>query len=89
MAATCLHDVTTDLVALEAVVRALVRVETRRSSAARAELLSALAEESDRLCAGALPNDPDVADVCAALGGWIENLKGEVHALRAPETAVG
>lgn len=79
MTATRLHALTTDVVALEAVVRALVRVETRRSRAAAAELLEALSEESDRLSAGSIPGDPDVGAILESLQGWIDELKYEAH----------
>ena len=85
MNATRLHALTTDVVALEAVVRALVRVETRRSRTALAELQEALAEESDRLSAGSIPGDPDVASILEALQGWIDDLKAEAADL-APRT---
>ncbi|KQW82228.1 hypothetical protein [Brevundimonas sp. Root1279] len=78
MTATRLHALTTDVVALEAVVRALVRVETRRSRAAGAELLEALSEESDRLSAGSIPGDPDVAAILDGLQTWIDELKSDV-----------
>lgn len=78
MTATRLHALTTDVVALEAVVRALVRVETRRCRAAGAELMQALTEESDRLSAGSIPGDPDVAAILEALQGWVDELKSDV-----------
>lgn len=80
MTATRLHAVNTDLVALEAVVRALARVHARRSRTALTELLEALSEESQTLSAGALPGDPDVAEVCDVLHAWIEDLKTEAMA---------
>lgn len=75
MNATRLHALTTDVVALEAVVRALVRVETRRSRTAGDELLQALAEESAHLSANSIPGDPDVAAILESLQGWVDELK--------------
>ena len=70
-----LHDVTVDLVALEAVVRAMARAQARLSRSSLTDLLECLAEESDRLGAGTLPNDPDVAGVHGVLEAWVEDLR--------------
>jgi hypothetical protein len=86
MTATRLHALTTDVVALEAVVRALVRVETRRSRSAATELLDALTEETDRLSAGSIPGDPDVAAILESLQGWVDELKSDV--LDAPRPSL-
>jgi hypothetical protein len=82
MPASRLHALNTDVVALEAVVRALVRSQAGRSRTALTNLLDALSEESDRLGAGSPAGDPDVADVCAVLNGWIEDIKNEAMALQ-------
>jgi hypothetical protein len=70
-----LHSVTVDLVALEAVVRAIARAQARLSRTALSDLLECLSQEADRLGAGAHPNDPDVAGVHGALDSWIEDIR--------------
>ena len=72
-----LRAVTNDLVALEAVVRALARSHARRSRSALTELLEALALETDRLRTCALPGDTDALGPCSVLDSWIEDLKNE------------
>lgn len=83
-----LHTLTTDLVVLEAVVRALIRVEAVRSPAAMHALLDSLAVEADRLAAGAIPGDPDVAGVSETLNHWIEEIRAEAMDHHTPATAL-
>lgn len=70
-----LHAVTVDLVALEAVVRAIARAQARLSRSSLTDLLDCLAEETARLGAGALPGDPDVAGVHGVLEAWADDIR--------------
>jgi len=79
-----LDAITTDLTALEAIVRALARTQARRSRTALADLLDSLATEADRIRSSPTFGGVNRAGVCGVLDAWIEDLK--VEALMA-ETA--
>lgn len=73
-----------DLVALEAVVRAIARVQARRSPTALGDLLQSLEAEAERMAAQAdLPGDTGqegARSAQAVVEGWIEDLKDEAMA---------
>lgn len=69
--------ITTDLTALEAVVRALARAQARRSRTALTELLESLSTESGRIRTSPAFTGIDRAGVCGVLDAWIEDLKAE------------
>ena len=72
-----LDAITTDLTALEAVVRALARTHARRSRTALADLLDSLSTEADRIRSTPAFGGIDRAGVCGVLEAWIEDLKAE------------
>lgn len=76
-----LDAITTDLTALEALVRALARTQARRSRTALADLLDSLSTEADRIRSSPAFGGIDRAGVSGVLEAWIEDLK--VEALRA------
>ncbi len=73
-----------DLVALEAVVRAIARTQARRSPTALGDLLQSLETEAERLGGQAdLPGDmgqDEARSARAVIDGWIEQLKDEAMA---------
>lgn len=72
-----------DLVALEAVVRALARTHARRSPTALGDLLQALETEVHRMRDQAdLPGsgEDEARSAQAVIEGWIEQLKDEAMA---------
>ncbi|GAA0643725.1 hypothetical protein [Brevundimonas lenta] len=82
-----LHALTVDLVAMEAVVRALAHAQARKSRTALTDLLECISEEGDRLGAGAAPNDPDVANVRAALDTWVDDIRAAAAVVEPVENA--
>lgn len=79
---TCteLQAVTTDLVALEAIVRALAQVQARRSPTSLGDLLQALTREADRLHAGCSEETDTDGAAKAVVESWIEYIKDEAIA---------
>lgn len=76
-----LQALSSDVLALRAAVRALARIQARRSPAAMTELVQALAEETGRLAETVPFYDEEARDQAAAAGAvmaaWIEDLKAE------------
>ncbi len=70
-----------DVLALRAAVRALARIQARRSPAAMSELLQALAEETGRLGEAAPVYDEAAREQAEAAGatvaGWIADIAAE------------
>lgn len=69
--------ITTDLIALEAVVRALARTQARRSRSALMDLLESLSAEADRIRTSPAFSGVDRDGVCGVLEAWVEDLKAE------------
>lgn len=73
-----LRAVSIDLTALEAVVRALTRVQARRSPTALCDLLQALSMEADRLReAAVLEDDIERSASGGVLDAWIAGIREE------------
>lgn len=72
-----LRAVGVDLIALQAVVRALVRTQARRSPTALCDLLQALSVEAERL-----RDHVEDAGPAGVLEAWIEDIKEEGMNLR-------
>jgi len=81
-----LDAITTDLTALEAIVRALARSQARRSRTALADLLDSLSTEADRIRTSPAFGGVDRTGVCGVLDAWVEDLK--VEALMAEGATV-
>ena len=82
--AASLEAMSADLLALQAMVRALALVQSRRSPAAMNDLVQALCEETGRL-SEALPVYDEVgrrraAAAAAVVGAWIEDVRAEAKA---------
>ena len=74
-----LRAVSIDLTALEAVVRALARVQARRSPTALCDLLQSLSIEVDRLREAATLIDEDLEHTASSgvLDAWIAGIREE------------
>jgi hypothetical protein len=77
-----LRDLSNEALAMRSVLRALVRVQARRSPASLSELLDALDRESQRIgCrSGEAAPVADPHPACAALEGYIEHAVEEATA---------
>lgn len=79
-----LEAMSADLLALQAMVRALALVQVRRSPAAMNDLVQALCEETGRL-SESLPIYDEVgrrraAAAAAVVGAWVEDVRSEAKA---------
>lgn len=76
-----LQALSSDMLALRAAVRALARIQARRSPAALSELVQTLAEETGRLGEATPFYDEEGRQQAEAAGvivaGWIADLKAE------------
>ena len=77
-----MHDpridaITTDLTALEAIVRGLARSQARRSRTSLVDLLSSLNEEADRIRTCPTFSGVNRSGVCGVIEAWVEDLKIE------------
>ena len=70
----------TDMVALESIVRALMRSQAGRSRTAMTDVLDSLSTEADRLRTCPTYSGVDRSGVCAVLEAWVEDLKSEAWA---------
>ena len=74
-----LEALSADVLALEAVVRALVRLEARRSPGALADLIDTMTVEAERLAETiAIEKDLEPGEIhpsCAVLAAYIEHVK--------------
>lgn len=75
-----LHALSVDVLALQAVVRALARSQAQRSQSSLCDLLQALSVEADRL-RDATTAANDEAGASGVLDAWIEDLKDEAMGL--------
>ena len=79
-----IEAVSADLIALEAVVRAIARSQARRSPTALGDLLQALETEAHRMAERSeMPGDAGLAETTSAravVEAWIEQLKDEAIA---------
>jgi hypothetical protein len=72
-----LDAITTDLTALEAIVRGLARSHARRSRTSLIDLLASMTEEADRIRHCPTFSGVDRSGVCGVLDAWVEDLKVE------------
>ncbi|HZV84266.1 MAG TPA: hypothetical protein VFF48_04685 [Brevundimonas sp.] len=72
-----LDAITTDLTALEAIVRGLARSYALRSRTSLVELLASLTEEAERVRSCPTFSGVNRSGVCGVLDAWVEDLKVE------------
>jgi hypothetical protein len=72
-----LDAITTDLIALETIVRALARSYARRSRTNLIDLLDCLSIEADRIRTCPTFSGSNRDGVCGVLDAWVEDLKTE------------